>query len=290
MGASVAIDGEVAVVGSPNRELININSGSALFFNIGFLGFHFEADHRVKEGELLDITVTRAPSVMTQLLSLRTLDRNAEDNLQHYVNELYSMSPYDKSAVDTLIGSTALGNEQRSLFVNGQYDYSGISDYEMLRYEGQFKPQEQLLSVSLKTNNDAILEKPHENATVQINLQGMFASQLGKLHTSFDIVDEDDGKSRANKAYFQHLDNGIKDFFQMGAAIDYYKRSNIVIVSSDQAPGVDANGNPLMNVGSAHILIKLSQGWQFVQTLSPPMEDITPMMKFGHSVAIDTPY
>jgi hypothetical protein len=182
MGASVAIDGEVAVVGSPNRELININSGSALFFNIGFLDFHFAADPIVKEGEMLDITVTRAPSIMTQLLSLRTLDRNAEDDLQHYVNELYSMSPYDKSAVDTLTGSTALGNEQRSLFVNGQYDYTGISDYEMLRYEGEFKPLEQSLSVSLKTNNDAILEKPHENATVQINLRGMFETRHRTFH------------------------------------------------------------------------------------------------------------
>lgn len=57
--------------------------------------------------------------------------------LIHEITMLLSYFLRHSSAVDTLNGSIAFGNERRSLFVNGQYEFHGISDYELLRYDGE---------------------------------------------------------------------------------------------------------------------------------------------------------
>ena len=306
MGASVAIGGNYAVVGAPNRHLVNVNSGAALVYDTTFLNLNFvDGPFEVAEGNTLEVEVTRSSSDKIQLISLRTLDRNGEDELQHYINEIYSLrslelTPYDKTAVDLLTATTALGrsqfygsDERRSLFINGQYDFQGINDYELLTYEGQYHPREHSIIVSLKTNDDFILE-PTENVTIYINLRGMFASRLGRLHTAIPIADDQDSKNSAGELCYQILagiDNH-EDFSRLGygVSVDFDVRANFAVVGSDQTSGVDANGNPVSHIGSVHIFEKNNDGWMLVQSMLPPTSDITPNMDFGHSIAINTPY
>ncbi|KAL3786858.1 hypothetical protein HJC23_013779 [Cyclotella cryptica] len=303
IGASVAIDGNVAAVGAPNRELLNINSGAAYIYDVNFLKLKLVGGpFTVTEGEAMVIEVARDSSDEFQLVSLRTVDRNAESDFQDYVNELYSLqsidlAPYSKTSVDLLTGSTAFGRsqyygsiERRSLFINGQYDFQGINDYELLSYEGQFKPNEQSILTTLRTNNDVILEKPNESVTFQINLRGMFASQLGRLQASLNIMDDRDGKTIAGETHYQLLDDiSHEEFSNMGAAIDYDDSAKVTIVGSDHTSGIDGNGKRIRNVGSAHIFKKSSDGWVFIQTLSPPFEEMKHNMLFGQSVAIHNP-
>ena len=305
MGASVALDGSFAVVGAPNRHLVNINSGAALIYDTTFLDLNFvDEPFTVTEGDTLEIEVTRSSSGHFQLVSLRTLDRNGEDELQYYINELYSfrsleLTPYDKTAVDLLTRTTALGrsqfygsDERRSLFINGQYDFQGINDYELLTYEGLYHPHQQSITAFLKTNDDFILE-PAENVTIHINLRGMFASQLGRLHTAISIVDDQDNKNSAEELCY-HVLNDIDDDQDLtkgyGVSVDFDARSNFAVVGSDQTSGIDDNSNSVSHAGSAHIFKKNNDGWVFVQSMLPPTNDVTSNMNFGHSIAINTPY
>jgi hypothetical protein len=305
LGTSVALDGHIAVAGAPNRELLNVNSGAAFVYDTGFTEYHFQHDSQsVTEGDSVDITVTRTSSDRHQLVSFRTIDRNAENALQHYVNELYSlrskeMIPYDKTSIDLLTGNNALGrsqyygsDERRSLFVQGQYDFQGISDYELLSYEGQFKAGDSTVTTVLKTNDDSILEKPNENVTIQITLRGMFASQLGRLKADVYIEDNGDGKTEDSSKVHHQLLEGHDDesLSRMGSAVAYDKRAKVVVVGSDEADGLDANGHRLSNVGSVHIFNKMPHGWVLEETLSPPSDATRSNMKFGQSVAIYTPY
>lgn len=302
MGASVAIHSNYAMVGAPNRDLININSGAAILIDTSFLNLSFvNSPFTLTEGDTLGVEIRRSSSDSNfQLVSIRTIDRNAEDALQQYIGDLYSIQlyPCDKTSTEALTGTTALGrsqyygsDERRSVFINGQFDFQGISDYEQMTYDDQFRPQDQSISAPLNANDDDILEKP-ETTTIHVNLRGMFASQLGRLHATVSIVDDTDGKNSAGETQYQFLDDGIshKEFSRLGAAVDYNDDSQFSVVASDKASGVDSIGNRVHNVGSAHVFRKELDGWVHIQTLVPRPTDITPGMAFGHSVAIDTPY
>ena len=99
----------------------------------------------------------------------------------------------------------------------------------------------------------------------------MFPSQLGRLKTNIAISDNDDGLSPEGRSPYQVLGGYNQDVLHMGISIDI--AAGMFIVGSE---------------GCAHTFIKRSPSgiWEFVETLSPPVED----MSFGQSVAINKPY
>jgi hypothetical protein len=53
--AEVAIDGNIAVAGAPNRELLSINSGAALIYDVSFLNLNFrDGPYTLTEGGEVD--------------------------------------------------------------------------------------------------------------------------------------------------------------------------------------------------------------------------------------------
>ncbi|KAL7469376.1 hypothetical protein ACHAXS_009639, partial [Conticribra weissflogii] len=301
-GSTVAIDGNTVVVGAPNRESLNINSGSAHVFDIQFLDLRFSKDsYIVEEGDTIEIEIKRSKFDGHQLVAARTMDRNAEDMFQSYINQLFTLKsldlyPYDKTSVDILTCNTAYGrsqyygsSERRSRWIDGEFDIHGINDYEFINYKSDFKPGIQHKSTWLSVNDDSISEMPYENSTIQINLKGMFASQLGRLKVDVHIKDK---KSQEGEdAYFQVLEGDFSpDSARMGSALGIDRSAQIVVVAYDQASGIDAYGTIVENLGLVKIFKKVSGSWSYIQTLMPPIELVRPRTKFGSSVAVNTPY
>lgn len=298
LGSSVAIDGSFAAVGAPNREWLNVNSGAAFLFDISFLDLRFaNGPYTVVEGERKEIELERSQSDQLQLVSLRTADRNAEDAFLFYVNDLFSLQSLELSPHDFLLSSsTAFGrsqfygsDEECSRFIEGIYDFQGVSDYALLQFEAIMKPGEESISTTFSTNKDNILEKPDEYTTVQVNLRGMFPSQLGRLTTNIAIV----GSSDDSGTHYEILgeDAPPQESARMGAAVAIDRKAGMIVVGSDQSSNIDENGSPLKNVGSAQIFKRMPDGsWKFFQELKPPTDAVKVDVKFGSSVAIHKPY
>ena len=298
LGSSVVIDGSLAVVGAPNREWLNINSGAALLFDISFLNFRFtDGPYTVVEGETKEIELERSHSDKLQLVSLRTVDRNAEDSFLFYVDDLFTLQSLELSPHDFLLSSsTAFGrsqfygsNEKCSRFIGGIYDFQGVSDYAPLRFEAVIKPGEESISTTYFTNRDNILEIPDEYTTLQVNLRGMFASQLGRLTTTVDILGSSDDRS----THYQILGEDVhsQESARMGAAVAIDRKAGMLVVGSDKSCDFDENGILLKNVGSAQVFKKMPDGyWKYVQELKPPKEAVRADTKFGSSLAIHKPY
>ena len=298
LGSSVAIDGSFAAVGAPNREWLNVNSGAAFLFDISFLNFRFaNGPYTVVEGETMEIELARSQSDQLQLVSLRTVERNAEDSFLFYVNDLFSLQSLELSPHDLLLSSsTAFGrsqfygsNEKCSRFIGGIYDFQGVSDYAPIQFEAVIKPGEQSISTTFFTNKDNILEIPDEYTTVQVNLRGMFASPLGRLTTNIAIVGSNDDSS----THYQILgeDAPPQESARMGAAVAIERKAGMIVVGSDQSSRIDENGSPLKSVGSAQIFKRMPDGsWEFLQELMPPADAEKVDVNFGSSVAIHKPY
>lgn len=292
LGTAVSIDGNTAVTGAPNRELVNINSGAALVYDISFLDFKFpDGPYFLTEGNEVDIRVERMSSGKSQAVSFRTMDSNAEKDFQHYISDLYSMRTLDISAhtpVELLTGNTASGVEHPSLFITGMYDIQGVNDYNSINFSGLLQHGESETSIKFRATDDDILESPNEKVTVQINLKGMFASQLGRLKTDIQILDNDDGNSPDGHVQYQVLDgHNHKKLARTGADMAISHAAGMLIVGADQM----SRSDQIMNVGSAFLYKRSSSGrWDFLQALSPPPEDTHYNMFFGTSVAIDKPY
>jgi len=304
LATSVAIDGDVAVAGAPNRELLNVNSGAASLFDIRFLNLNFpDGPYSLTEGEILDINVERSTSDERQVVSLRTMDPNADNALQYHINELFSLRSldvvsHDRTPVELLTANSAMGrsqyygsHERRSLFIRGLYDIQGINDYELLEFEGQFKVGENAITTSLKTTGDEILEMPNENVTIQFNMRGMFASQLGNLKTNIQLLENNDAKSSLEgNVKYQALDGPSRqELARMGAAVDIVRVAGVLVVGNPSS-GVDTNGLKLKNVGSVDLFKRMPSGsWNFLCSLSPPIGETEANMEFGQSVSINKP-
>ena len=296
LAKDVAIDGNIAVAGAPNRELLNINSGAALIYDVSFLNLNFrDGPYTLTEGDEVDLYVERTSSDERQVVSLRTMDSNAEQEFQHYVSDIFSLRALGISAltpVELLTGNTARRGEHPSIFIGGMYDIQGGNDYESINFTGQLQHEESIISTKFKSTDDDVLESPNEKVTVQVNLRGMFASQLGRLKTDIHILDNGDGVSPEGKVQYQVLDgHNLEKLARMGAAIDIDRTAGMLIVGSDQTSSSDENGNQLENVGCAYLYERSSSGrWNFIQTLSPPPGETTANMYFGTSVAINKPF
>ena len=83
MGARVAIHGNYAVVGAPNRDLININSGAAILIDTSFLNLSFvNSPFPLAKGDTFGVEIDAAHLITNSKSSIRTIYRNAEDALR----------------------------------------------------------------------------------------------------------------------------------------------------------------------------------------------------------------
>ena len=304
-GSTVALSGKYAIAGGWNRDLTNINSGAALAFDISFLDFKFKSSaYTVTEGSSIDLVLERSSSVERRVIGMRSLDRNAPQAYQNYVNQLYGvrtqeMFPLLKTVIDEVSGPTAFGRSQyygsadnRSMWVDNAIDYRGISDYELLLKDFIVNIGELECKVNVKTTDDYIFEAPDENITVQLALPGIFPSQIGNLKTVVTIADDNDGVGPYSfRTYYEKFygsDIEVED--AMGSSVDVDDEAGIMVVGSEFAT-YDAGGGVLYEqAGCAYIFNRTSGMWSESKVLRPPSWAAKAGAQFGASVAVDQPY
>jgi hypothetical protein len=120
-----------------------------------------------------------------------------------------------------------------------------------------------MASIKFRVTDDDILESPNEKVTVQINLRGMFASQLGQLKTDIHISDNGDGLSPEGYTQYQLLDgHNHENLARTGAAIAIDRAAGMLIVGADQTSSSDR----IKNVGCAHLYKRSSIGrWEYLR-------------------------
>ena len=300
-GTSVALDGEFAIVGSPNREQLNVNAGAALIFGVGFLDLRF-ADSAVSvvEGQSITVTVQRSQTNDTQAVSFRTVDRNADAELQNYIKDLFSLRPSQtETPADVLTGSTAFGrshfygsDEKRSRFVNGRYDGQAFSDYSLLNFETVLASGETIASSKFEATDDAIVENPDEMVSIMVNLKGMFPSSFGRHKIDIVIRDNHDGTSPDGTAMSQILTSPEVDAQRYGSVLAVDRSAAIMAVGRQHASGYDSEGNRVSNAGSVDIFkqSESTKRWELIATLSAPSDIIRPDLNYGSGVAIHKLY
>jgi len=293
-GAPVAVDTNIAIVGSPNRMSNSINSGAAVVFNIKSLDFMFQqTSYSVAEGKTAQLSVHREHSDEPLLLMIRTMDRNAAQKYQNYVNELFSFREYETfsnetTPMDLLYETSAAGRDrvegEQSQWTNGMFDYRAINDYEtynemMLAEEG-----EDTVSIVVETNSDNIFEHPDETVIVQIEfLPGIFASRLGSAIAHLTIEDDGDGALGSYNKF-----SPSENVSRFGSAIDIDILSGMMIIGSEFSSVLDANKQLITKAGLAHIYVFENDVWEEMCTLSAGI-DAREAGLFGQSVAIQKP-
>lgn len=228
-GWSTAITASVVIVGCPNRDTIvpQRNSGAAIVYDLNLLNMRFSIwkvgeSYIVSEGKNVSIVIEREDAVIPSDSSffLQTIDRNAGSSMQKLLQNLYGVgdgflsTQYAQTVADvTKFSGSAVARSQfygttsheESVWIDGMYDYRGISDYVPIYKPKSFLAENQIQYEYLISSSDTILEHPDETVCVAIHSPGTWPSKLGKLTTLVQIIDNGDGfvngKTQFDKVY-----------------------------------------------------------------------------------------
>eukprot|EP01041_Mallomonas_annulata_P002557 gene2557-4990_t len=290
-GFSVAISGLYTVIGCPNRDtyVSNQNHGSGMVYDLNLINIQFsKSKYYVTEGNNFYTYITRRRASISDVpLYMITLDRNADAIRQSYLGYLYGIIdsdltfPYLVTDATGLVG-TAIARSQHSRWIDGVYDYRGLSDYYPINQATAFLTEYTSVNYSISTLSDGILEVPDENATLIIYSPGLWPSVLGNLYATFTIEDDGDGYEPTN-ATFQYekiysVNTPVKS--EIGHSIG---------VNSDV--GIIVSGSPLVNVdnftsaGVAYVYRLLLSHWSQVKSLQSPNPIVNG--RFGDDVKIN---
>jgi hypothetical protein len=306
-GWSVALSGDYAIVGCPNRDwwTPNNNAGAAYVYKMDFLNLMFEdLAPTVTEGDWLDFNVvlTERDSKLDDILYwVGTLDRNAFLKRQTLISDLYGLHenshvvPYTTTAIDTAdIAGTAVARNQyygsdqeEHKWVDGMYDYRGISDYAANDIEKNFLNEFTGQRGEIKTTADTLLENLDETFTVLVHSPGFWPSILGRLSSLATIEDNWDGYVTINDTTFFQYDkvyaaNGVKDC-DSGTSMDLDGDSGVLV---NGCPGSAVSG--VSGAGLVFLYKQVLGHWALYASLKAP--NATVDGNFGASVAVNTAY
>lgn len=299
-GFDVALDGEVAAVGAPNRDsfVSFANGGSAFAYDLDFLRLEIDEEdpYEVYEGHGQVIPVTRSTHVdSVQVLKLESLDRNMDEDRQARARDLFGLddaSIYNggggsggahggaeglfATVADAVGAGSAFARSQyygsyenKSVWVDGAFDYRGVSDYlplsdKIIMFSGQTRAES-----TLNTTNDNIVEQPDENVTVAIRIPGMWASLLGSLSVEVVVVDDADGSGEASgySCYEKVFasDGELQDKFGDSVVVS----GDVALVGAPDAPGSHYES------GAAYVFRRVAGYWEQETRLHIPHNNIT---------------
>ena len=303
-GHSVALSGNIAMIGCPNRDyaIPNLNSGAAVVFTTDMLQLQFtQPTFTVTEGSTATINLSRRTfmnDVIEKdiLVYVETIDGNAGEAFQKYLSSLYGVRSsditYPRTAVDHIqLSGTAVARSQdygsstrAHTFVDGMYDYRAISDYVPIKNPLSFLIELNDLSTTIDTSADTIVENPNEAVTIAIHAPGLWPSTLSTLVTTLTIQDNADG-------YVSSLNGGDTAFSKvyqdtperlggMGTSIAVSEDLEIMLVGSPTS-----TVNSFSKAGSVTMFAKDSNNkWQSYKQFVSPTPGTT--RNFGLGVAI----
>ena len=296
-GSAVAIDGNTAVVGAPNRILLNVNSGCASVYHLSFLNFYFPmSSYMVQEGQILPLRLERRNHTEDEIVGVKSIDRNTDPQIQRYLETLFDFDAMDglgptKTAVDLLCGSEAFGRDfieegvnTGNLWVEGTYDYKGRSDYAKIDRFFLYQSGRLKTTIDLHTTNDQVYESTVERLCVQIFLPGIFVSSLGDKRLEVHIKDDDDGFHDPLVYTKKILSNKEGNEHQFGAAIDFEEDSEMLVMSRQIHPRIEET---ISNTGGVLVFNKItSKHWSEILLIPELQKDNGSGSNFGQSVSI----
>ena len=287
-GTSVAIDNDIAVIGAPNRELLNINSGAVIAYDISFLNFSFdELIYFVTEGEIANVKVSREPTNSMQLIGFRSIKMNSFLLKEKNSIELNSFQFSDIEDIQ-FKGDF----ENRGLWVAGIFDYGAKNDYTPVNVEVCIEAGQTSINMSVNTIDDHIYEYPDEYFMIHVWLRGMLTSPTGNLMAKIIIKDDGDGIDTFNSKtnYEKLVGSRIQDEDRFGIAVDIDENAGLIVVGSDSVAGFNQNGEKVDRVGAAYIFNRKFGLWSQTSILTPLNLTISNDEQFGQSVAINMAY
>ena len=297
-GASAALGDRFAVVGAPNRDTLasGRNAGGIFVFSLSFMDFAFsKSAYAVAEGATLAVPVHRAAAPSSEVVTVKTLDRNAADGYQRYVADLYGVDvdalPFGETAIDGLHAGDAHGlwlsdapADAPRPWVGGMFDYRGISDYVALDADLAFAAGEASRAVNLTATNDFINEAPEESVTLMIAPRGVFPSPLGKLVARVTIDGASDGGVGTTTYHEKLIPDGLAPGDALGAAVGISHAAGVAIVGAD----LSSAGAGVPRTGKAYAYVRATGVWDLSAELSaaaaPPPHSSA---RFGAAVAVD---
>lgn len=204
------------------------------------------------EGQPLHVTMQRTVSnqlPVDVLFYISTLDRNAMQDTQLYLQHLYGVTsgsiPYPQTIADFVgVAGNAIARTQyygsihnESVWIDGMYDYRGISDYVPIHIPQAYLVEYDSLNETIIITPDTILEKPDENVSMIISTPGIWPSRLGRLFSFATIVDSGNGNIHG-----QQFDKVYKSNAAPGAELGY-------TIATAADVGVMFTGSPKSDVG-----------------------------------------
>jgi hypothetical protein len=304
-GYAVDVADDYALVGCPNRDYYhpNKNSGSAFIHKLDFLNLKY-SDYQpaVVEGEVFEFDVIKSErGTMTDdiMFYASTLDRNAGRKRQMLIGNLFglvgyeNLFPYAASYVDISgTAGTAMARSQfygsthnESRWVDGMYDYRGLSDYVEIDTPTAYLVEYTDLFGHITTTPDTILENPDETFTVLMHAPGYWPSIVGRLTSLTTIEDNFDGYADVNGTEIFQYDKVYSDSStcEAGYAVSVDDAINIMVSGCPTSTASDQE-----NAGLVMVYTQQFSHWVHYATLRSPT--VVKDGHFGDAVAIDTTY
>ncbi|RHY32933.1 hypothetical protein DYB32_002106 [Aphanomyces invadans] len=169
----------------------------------------------------------------------------------------------------------------RSVWVDSQYDYLGVSDYRPSSGELSFPPQTVLSTFSVSTTDDSVYEYPDETINVRLSVPGMWPTFPSQFWSQITILDNGDG-GMGTTSYSTRLTGDVTTGSRLGQSVAFFDGINLAAVG---APFAKMGG---VECGAVYVYNSRSGVWTLEAKLVP--QSCTPGLRFGTSVAIDGSY
>ncbi|GAB9466558.1 hypothetical protein Gpo141_00003930 [Globisporangium polare] len=188
---------------------------------------------------------------------------------------------------------TAIGRNQkygssdrRSLWIDAQFDYAGVSDYASSVGKLFFDTGDQIQTFTVSTTNDFVVEDPDETVMLRLSLPGVWPSSDGGLWATLTIKDNGDGGT-GTRANLEFLTAGTagQTGSQFGAAVSVFDNGNVAIIGVPLEKQTLTTQVGLVQCGAVYFYARRSGLWQLDSKVFPA--ECADGMLFGASVAID---
>lgn len=260
-GSSVAVSGNYALVGCPNRDssVPDHNSGATTVYYLSLLHVAFSSPTgSVAEGDSFALTVIRdtiSATPVDTLFFIETVDRNTNLRNQRFIQSLYGIADaqigFEQTAADLAgIAGTAVAranyygsSHNESSWILGMFDYRAVSDYVPVYNPHAYLVEYQNLTDVIVTTPDTILEVPDENVTISIHAPGMWPSVLGKLMSILTIRDDGDGLVNGLNQYDKLYQNTPTAGAHIGHAVSVNDLFGLTVSGCPDGFSINADGS-----------------------------------------------
>lgn len=188
---------------------------------------------------------------------------------------------------------TAIGRNQqygssdrRSLWIDAQFDYAGVSDYASSVGELFFDTGDQIQTFTVSTTSDFVVEDPDETIMLRLSLPGVWPSSNGDLWATLTIKDNGDGGT-GTRSNLDFLTAGAagQTGSQFGAAVSVFDDGNVAIVGVPLEKQTLVTQNDLVQCGAVYFYARRGGLWELDSKVFPA--ECSNGMLFGAAVAID---